>query len=262
MSEQIGLPTNENEKHPEVAQEIIDTKLSRIDFEALRKRLSEDSVFLKVEAILRALATLVIKLEPTLPNYTALLSDETSGRTITLILRKLANQIRAQTKRPPVDTYFLVGGYHRAENHDDSIRNFLVQNNLDKKGKVLLVTESIQSGLSVLNFIRMFKQLGIDFEVATVSLAPGVENGQIVPPANWILEPDLQGEIDKIYYGEAGNDSAGRHLHRIAGSGVAKGYNNLSPHPVPLISDNYKKKVISTREDINVIVEEFSKLLG
>ena len=115
-----------------------------------------------------------------------------------------------------------------------------------------MVTEYIQTGDSIMRIIELLEELGIDFDVASVSMSE--------EPVDYIKK---FGDIfKKVYFGE-NSSSAGLSFYRSRDlGGIRKDDGSLSPHP-EIVSLSDRSRLIKAREGIDFLAEEFfNKLLN
>jgi hypothetical protein len=198
----------------------------------------ESSAFKDLD-LLEAIVKLVNKLKGHLETYDVVLSDDASGRLISLLLRKVINEARRKTGLKEAQTYFLASGRHDSEEIYENIKEFIEIKKPTFK-KALLVTEYISSGQSILTLIEKIKKTGIDFDVATISTYGNLGN----------YPSDL---TDRLFAGEI-TSGIGQELFRNSNAtGVKKGL-ETSAHPVKRSSYS-AVTVMEAREDIDKIAK-------
>ncbi len=82
--------------------------------------------------ILKVFIKLVENLSDKLSTYDTILSDDTSGRLTSLVLRKVINEARKRKGLDSIDTYFLASGRHKRIEVVQKIKDFLE----NKKSKI------------------------------------------------------------------------------------------------------------------------------
>ena len=100
--------------------------------------------------LVRSFASLSNELKEELPYYGTIISDDASGRLLSLFFRKIVNKKREELDKEPVSTYFLTPwkGMYKEVNED--IDEFL-REKVNPYEKVLVLTEHIDSGASLSN---------------------------------------------------------------------------------------------------------------
>ncbi len=192
----------------------------------------------------QSLIRLALKLEGKLQDYETILSDDASGRIVSLVLRKIAEERRARMGQEPPRLWFLAAGRHHNHEIDGNIERF-VEEKASDLGKSLLVTEYIASGKSIMKIVDILKARGVDFDVATVSLRDDPESAPEYPE-------DL---VSRITYGSVGEE--GLKFFRGDALGVHK--NKLGPGPHPVKDSVRSDEVRKAREDIDTFAELFLK---
>lgn len=247
-----------------VSDEKMKEKLSRINFDTLREKLSEGSVFLSLPRSeprsLEVIASLIVKLESSLPKFDVLLSDDASGHLLTLLLRKLIDKARTAQGKRPVETYFLAVSSNDPEERMKQRSDFLKTKILPET-KVLVVTEYIESGRNIMKIIEALQSLTDHFRVATISmLNPISVYERFAEDESKPYFSKFGRFLDKVFWGKT-KSGAGCILYGGKKfSGVQKDSSNTSVHPSVYRED--PKKIESARKDIDILVEEFTKLLG
>src|SRR3989344_8649833 len=82
---------------------------------------------------LTALLKLIIKLKENIGKYESIVSDDASGRLVSLILQKIANKIRKDNDKDQIRVLFIAGG-SGIQNRKIAI-NKLIENNKNKLGR-------------------------------------------------------------------------------------------------------------------------------
>ncbi len=232
---------------PELTEEQIREKLSKLgDIEELAKSVRDP---FKPSSI-KALARLVIKIESDLPSYDTVLSDEASGRLPSLFLSKIINNARLKNGQDSLQTYFITAGRYQDPEKAKAVKDFLASKK-DKIGKALVVTEYICTGAVIQGLVEAMKRLGINFDVAAVSIN---EENDIIKN-NHIRYGTIQSE------GSLGT-SGGLGFYRHFASGVIKDNTDPSPH----LEARYpydRGDINRARKDIDFLAKEFiDKLLS
>jgi len=231
----------------------------KIDLESLAQQIKTPWE-VPTKVIIEPFARLTLELKDKLVHYDTILSDDTSGRLIALFFRDLINKQKKKADKEPVQTYFVAGGRLRGETIWRAIENF-IEEKKNSLGKVLVVTEYIATGESLMPLVKILKNQGIDFDIASLSID--------LPP-NAIRYQDKKDLIDRLKFGSVGLGGAAFY-HRPEFSGVTKcppesrkGFSvekdDASPYPFALaVQDINKMKTI--REDMKLLANELSKLL-
>jgi len=98
--------------------------------------------------------------------YDTIVSDDASGRLVSLFLRELVDKKRKESGKPDVQTYFLSGGVEGISKKEDFLRG-----KKEKLGRVLLVTEYIVTGEHIGALAYLLEKLGVDFDMAALSIS-------------------------------------------------------------------------------------------
>ncbi len=224
---------------------------NKLSIKALRKKIEKESPgspFASPREPILALARLVIELRDKLPKYETVLSDDASGRLVSLLLRKIIDTKRKELDLPPVKTFFIAAGRHHNPDKDKAIAEF-IENKKEEFGKTLLVTEYIESGKGISHLIETLENKEIDFDLATVS---------IMKESNEYHQPFVK----HLYYGVVGQEGMPFYGQKLF-SGVIKSSKYSSPHPevVSGLTPDKRKNIEKVREDINMLADEFVKLV-
>ena len=193
----IGRSDIFNSEDSAVEQQAIEERLKLLDIDGFladrkRNKLFNDGYEEDHETnkdVIEGLATLVLKLESKLDEYDTIIGDDVSGRLIALFLRRIIKAKRQEKDLPPPQSLFVAGG--RTKFQAGKIRDYLDQKK-DKIGKTLLVTEYISSGAGISWLAEIMKELGIDFDLATLSIMNS--------PSYYDNLPGISG---RLYYGDS-----------------------------------------------------------
>lgn len=218
-----------------------------IDFDAVAEKIKLD--FLKKPLVLEAFARLVIELKDNLSEYDTILSDDTSGRLVSLFLRRLINQKRKIRNRKPVQTFFLASErpqYYGEKVNTKEIEKFIARRK-KKLGRTLLVTEFIASGGTMMRFVNILEKEGIDYDVAALLVSRDLDS----------YDKKL---TKSLYFGKRSGGAGDVLYGRDEYTGVKKIKKTSSAHPVRY-SEFSPEKVAIARKDIAILAKEFSKLL-
>lgn len=219
---------------------------SGIDVEALSKGLEKP---FESKELIGSLANLVLKLREKLPQYDTIISDDASGRLVSLILHRIINKKKEELGRDRIPTYFIAGGQYYSKSVDSAIGKVIDEEIKKRKslGKTLLVTEYIESGDSIEKLIKILESKGIDFDVAAVSIIEKPES----------YKTNL---TKRLYYGEIGG--SGLELYNMYGfSGVIKDDSGETAFPVKY-KNSSPEIVRKTRTGgVNVLADRLSDLI-
>lgn len=204
------------------------------------------------KGVVKAFASLTLQLKESLGRYDTVLSDDSSARIVTRVLDDLINQKRREEKEKFAPTYFLAGG--RETSNTEEIKKFLQEKG--DLGKTLLVTEYISTGVSLVRLTDILKDLGIDFDVAALSVRPGTEN-------------DLPGSLQEIrengqlYVGEVGKSGLSGFYDEEKMAGVIKDRGQTSPHPRAVRPDMRDQEAVKrVRQDAAILADRLYSLLN
>jgi hypothetical protein len=244
----------------EKAEMIIKELIPVADFKSLVREM-ESEVFQDDPELLLALARLVLELSDRMLGYDSILSDDTSGRIPSLLLRRLINKKRRDAGiKDSIPTYFIAGGrslqgWQFGEfagiNNREEVKEFVIEKR-GELGRTLVVTEFICSGESIERLATILDDCGVDYDVAAVSVrdegrakvAPLLSSGTLIYGAQ----------------GWAGENLHSWHTQFM--SGVKHG-DSPSAHPVAERGEERDMKAIaSARRDVDRLADTFSRLLG
>ena len=234
-----GIEKPPQRKNDEEAQERIDTV---IDTKALSEEM--ESKPFKSEKLIEALARLVIELEDNITEYDTVLSDDASGRLVSLLLKKIIDKKREEVEKDKAQIYFIAPWQQSNFGWSLAIKKFIADRK-DSLGKTLLVTEYIQSGKTIRSLMEILEQQNIDFDTAAVSI---------------LHESDDYIKKAGIKYGEAGGLAAAALCKATKFSGVEKTSTEKSIHP-KRAEESDPENVRAARKDIDTLSEELSKLI-
>lgn len=238
------------------AQRVIDRK---IDIKKLVEKLNFPT-WRYDTTLLKTIARLVLELKESIAQYDTILSDDASGRLISLILKKVADSAPQRENKPPIKTYFLAGGRHAFYGRKQPLARFL-QSKRNEFGKALLVTEFIDTGTSLSKLSGLLDEFDIDHDIAAVSAREDYINKLDDAADEREHTHDKLIKIKgRLHYGAI--DSSGAVLHDNRMSGVKKS-RTLSADNQKIIKDDRvaQKTINESREDISKIASEFTKLL-
>lgn len=225
----------------------------RVDLHALAQELGPASIFTKHEGgAMEVLARLVVELKDRIPNYDTILSDDASGRLVSLLLRHIVQGKRDKAKEP-LQTYFLAAGRDSTDDIKAKIDEFIVERK-EKLGKVLLVTEYIGTGKTINFLVNTLEKHNVDFDLAAVSIRRSAD----------FYEKGIQRHL---FYGGRGEEGA-YFYGKPKFAGVRRtldlelGVDRLI-HPIPVRDDgdDFSETIVQVREDLKVVGEELKKLV-
>lgn len=111
---------------------------------------------------------LVKKIAPHADQYDSIISDDASGRLVSLFLKKVLDPLRSKGSLP-LKLRFIVGDKNDP-GRSLRIEGFLMKNK-ENLGKILLSTEFIYSGNTIEDFIRALEFSGIPFDLAALTVS-------------------------------------------------------------------------------------------
>lgn len=191
-------------------------------------------------------------------NYDFIISDDASGRLPSLFLKKILDGFRRAQGLPDVNIRFIATGRHGKEAIFKSIKDYLEKN---VRGRVLIVTEFIDTGGSITRLAQILESVGLKFDIASVTIS-----------TKRVLDEVLgrfqrKSASSRIFSG--GTSSLGAILHGASSmSGVKKGEIS-SPFPEKYASPDtlethrlkIQKTVNQARKDIDLLAQETLKIL-
>ncbi len=212
------------------------------------------------EDLLTTLYHLCEQLAGVADEYSAIVSDDASGRLVSLVVKQIMDNQRCKTNLSPLPIYFVAGG---ADNQV-ALEHFIDQHRKELQ-RPLFVTEFIASGLSIENLTKIFRSQGCKPDVASLSLS------------------DLKSsyhrrrqfcQLGKLFYGTE-DSYIGESLYddkSLNYGGVTKKigprWSYHEAHPTRLTNTvqptdqaDIQKAVNKTRQDINLISAVFNHLL-
>lgn len=211
-------------------------------------------------SLLEAIGSLTFKIKEYLPEYDTIISDDTSGRVPSLVLRNVASATNEKKGGPK--TYFITGGarlkeYEENRSFDDldkSINDF-INKRKDEIKNPLVVTEVISSGKSLEAFLKRFHKFDIYPDIATLSTYQFTDlEGEVLENESNDKFNEYAKELKtRIFYGKKSGVGETIHGH-FKGKGVKKQKTGIfkrirSPHPEAIKDD----KVGDVRRSIKLI---------
>src|SRR3989344_143296 len=198
-------------------------------------------------AVIRDLAFDMFKLARGLKEraltYDTIVSDDASGRLVSLFIKKVFDGLRKKQNQPPIKTNFIASGRFISENKLNAINNFLDKNK-NNLGKVLLVTEYIETGNSIAKIIETLNSLQIDFDLAALTVYHQINR-------DTLRKRGLKGDF--FFASESRSySSGGVKLHGQKGlSGITKNIEDSNPFP-----ERFKTTIKSEYPEDNKVVQQ------
>ncbi|MFA6227863.1 MAG: phosphoribosyltransferase [Patescibacteria group bacterium] len=196
-----------------------------------------------IEATVQDLARLVLELKDKLADYDAIVSDDSSGRLPSLLFRRIINRQKRKSGRKGIQTFFVSSGRHNYSEIISGLREFFVKNQ-EQLGRVLLVTEYIDSGRSISRLIGIMQEAGVNFDLAAVSLSGDAASYN-----------DQQQLYQHLRYG--GVNNGGLYFFEHPGRGVKKNCDKVHPVKSFVVS---QKKINASRNNINYLADQLAVL--
>ncbi len=245
--EEIVPPRLRNEEAERIIQEKVDLQSIEDKLDTLRASPYESPIdpFNKKEGVVKAAARLVLELRDRLPHYETILSDDASGRLVSLLLKKIIDHKKEEMGKEKTEMFFLASGRHGSAAIDKSIRKFIGKKRKEL-GKTLLITEYIGTGKSIEKLTKTLEDKHIDFDIAALSIE---------------RLPQHYGDSEfprHIYYGALGKQGLSFYDQENFG-GVTKG--EKGPHPIKS-GFAVKSDVERARKEIAVVADGLENLLS
>ena len=199
----------------------------------------------------KSLARLVLELEDQIPHYDTIISDDASGRLVSLFLREVINRKKAELDQQPVQTYFIAGGRCNDQNTYKAIDKFIAKKK-PSINKALLVTEFIETGASINSIVKKLDKYNINFDVASVSVSGDFFNDK--------TKKELASLVKRLRYGT--KDETGLAFYGKSFTGVVKVYQAKSAHPVKQENIRSRKILNEARRDMKLLATEILKLIS
>lgn len=228
--------------------------MEKIDIETTVEKM-ETSIFsggwmTKRGQVIKELGRLVVELRERVDRYNTIISDEASGRLVSLIFEKMVNKRREEKEREKAKLYFLAL-YSREDAEKlgvvEKIDKFIKQKK-NELGRVLVVSELAQTGEHLIEFLDILKKNEVDYDAAIVSIAEA-KTLKILSQYN-------------VIYG--GKSKAGLSFYsQNEYLGVTKDYLTDSIHPRRIDHGIFlgQMNLGKARHDVKILADEFSKLL-
>lgn len=199
-----------------------------------------------------AFAKIVDETKEKAGEYDAILSDDASGRLISLTLRKVLNKVREQQDKDELPLYFMAGGRNSGGELRE-IAKFLKEH--EELRNVLVVSEYIATGASMEEFAEVLERQSVEFDVAVLS----TQDRQSLEKAH----PEL---VKHLIVGQDDSDVGRLFYSNSNYTGVRKQFPSSKEEPSahPIRVSEYEKdpeKVKQARNDASILAEELSKLV-
>jgi len=169
---------------------------------------------------------LVLKLESRLSQYDTIVGDDASARLIAMFFRDLIKKKREEAGLEPPQTFFVAGGRGDHSIRESKIKDFF-ESKKDTIGKVLLVTEYMSSGKGMNWLVEVIANIGIDFDLATLSVEKNPEFYDIYPEMAKRLNYGSIGTEGQFFYNKSSLTGVDKHGYDELNDNVtAHGYRN------------------------------------
>ncbi len=187
--------------------------------------------------------------------YSLLIGDDVSARIPTLIFRKIFKELYKGLNEKTPETLFVAGSGHdnaeisgeKLDNKKRAIREFLLKHSPEKR--ILILTEYIRTGSTLRPLIASLRDLGLDYDIATLSIKSVQDLSKFQKDFNCDVFGGVEGAGAAEFMRHTGN------LKDIEGNGVTKKTENL--HSETIDADSRKrKKLRNFREDANGLARE------
>jgi len=232
---------------PSIAKEI--AKINAKEAEEKDINLRELSTEMKTSSFkdikaLEMFFKLVGNLHDKLATYDTIISDDSSGRLVSLVLRKVIEEAKKRKRiEGGVHTYFVAAGRH-GHRITNQMSDFL-QSKKPEIQKALVVTEYIETGQSIGRIVDVLRSLDIKFDIATLSISNKLSR--------------YSSKITRrLYYGEPNSSDGLKFYNRKNMTGITK--SDTSPHPVKSREPDFEE-INNARQDINRLAAELKKLI-
>ncbi|MEK7508752.1 MAG: hypothetical protein AAB568_02755 [Patescibacteria group bacterium] len=167
IREEVEKKLKRDDSYDASEEEKLKKKIEESSFNSeINRLISEEIVSHRLGnlSVIESMAILALKLEKDLLNYDTIISDDASGRLVSLFLRELVDKKRKESGKPDVQTYFISGGAEGITKKEEFLRG-----KKDKLGRVLLVTEYVVTGEHVGALACLLEKLGVNFDMAALS---------------------------------------------------------------------------------------------
>ena len=197
--------------------------------------------------LVRSFASLSNELKEGFPYYGTIISDDASGRLLSLFFRKIINKKREELGKEPASTYFLTSWKGRYKEVNEGIDEFL-REKVDSYERVLVLTEHIDSGASLSPIVdSLEKQEGVDFDIASISVNEYFR-----------LPNELENKVIYVSKGKMGELLTCKKFC----TGVEKNKAvEIGIHPQKRKGDETQELLNQAREEIGLIADEVYKAI-
>lgn len=202
--------------------------------------------------LLEGLYSLCRQLADEPDKYDTLISDDASGRLVTLVLRRILDNRREKSGLPPMKVWFLASG--RNEPLQQKAIDHFVARHASELGRVLIVTELVDTGDSLRDLTKSF---------AKKKLLPGIAALSVAEHPTFYAKKFTNNLIFGVQ-GYAGVDLHDEHTF----AGVRKDNTQRGAHPrrykdfdLPSLREANQEKVNQARQEVKLIADTFLQWL-
>lgn len=229
------------------------TEKPQVKTPGFREEMAKDIKTNRIEGAAPDLFKLAQKIVESKVTYDLVISDDASGRLVSLFLKKILDVVQEKRGQHKPDIRF-IGGIDRENEENVTV----IMEELKKIAPIrtLLITEFISSGESIERLTKILQKLNLKFDLAVLSGNPwGIKR----------VSDSFSNQDFQLYLGSEGN--AGLDMYQYVGSGVRKIRESpFLERNTSIETSNRKKeirrKVKQSREDINLLAQETLKELG
>jgi hypothetical protein len=159
--------------------------------------------------------------------YDTLLVDDGSARMPAWIMKKVSDELRKGDNHGQIKAQYIAMGQDNTENKGEIVKESLIERAMDKGGKVLIVTEYIETGNSLTILCSALNDLGIAYDIATCGIDPEYD-GRLEALGGHLYIGESSGKLPSVY-GDAKingvlNTKDGSALSKKYGSGMSRVY--------------------------------------
>jgi hypothetical protein len=202
----------------------------------------------RIKEIVPQLKNLAGKIIESKKKYDLILSDDASGRLVSLFLKSVLDEVQQKRGGSKPDLKFVAAGRHMNQEVFNGIKEFLRKISPER---MLLVTEYIETGRGMEKLIDIIQELNIKFDIASVSVSE-VDGG--LRRVSEMIKDDPDQEL---YFGEIGKGAIALY-GQAQMSGVVK-LTNISDSPHPLRYRDFLKDNKNMREDAQAQINKTRK---
>lgn len=174
-----------------------------------QKKEAESEIKLKeIKALEKPANNILIELKENIDNslYTSVLGDDSSGRIPTLVLGRTINNIYEERKKNKIPVFFVAaGGSGSKANFSEYPTDYLKEVQKKYRGRltavkeylgkikeelgerVLVVTDFIDSGETIINLARILEKQNIKFDIASISVTANFNKSELPPNSNLFI---------------------------------------------------------------------------